>query len=181
MLKLLGLFILVGGLWYGIGAAMTNDSKGAIIGVFIGIMGLLITWKVEGKKKHSISSLAGATIQPTNSPPPALWFYVIGNEKTGPVTAKEIINSVASGRIGEDTLVWSEDMPDWIPFSSSTLFYGSKTLKEPPPPPLSTSAAPVNAKHLSTNNKSKTMLIIILAVLIAVIVGTVVWGRRDWK
>jgi hypothetical protein len=57
MLKLLGLFILVGGLWYGIGAAMTQDSKGAIIGVFIGIIGLLITWKAEGKnKKEHLSS-----------------------------------------------------------------------------------------------------------------------------
>lgn len=51
MLKFLGLFILVGGLWYGIGAAMTHDSKGAIIGVFIGVIGILITWKAEGKKK----------------------------------------------------------------------------------------------------------------------------------
>jgi|BogFormECP12_OM1_1039635.scaffolds.fasta_scaffold145801_1 hypothetical protein len=51
MLKFLGLFILVGGLWYGIGAAMTHDSKGGIIGVFVGIIGLLIIWKTEGKKK----------------------------------------------------------------------------------------------------------------------------------
>jgi hypothetical protein len=52
MLKFIGLVILVVGLWYAIGALVSHDHKGAFIGTIIGIVGLLITWKVEGKKRN---------------------------------------------------------------------------------------------------------------------------------
>ena len=47
------------------------------------------------------------------------WFYAIGNEKKGPIPGKAIISLFKNSDINKDTLVWSEGMDGWLPYSKS--------------------------------------------------------------
>src|SRR4051794_37317115 len=42
------------------------------------------------------------------------WYYAIGQQRQGPVTAAEMKMLIASGQVSGGTLVWAEGMPTWI-------------------------------------------------------------------
>lgn len=48
-----------------------------------------------------------------------MWYAGIRGEKVGPLSAGELRDRLASGEIGEDTLLWREGMADWIPLSQA--------------------------------------------------------------
>ncbi len=45
------------------------------------------------------------------------WYYVVDEEKEGPVSVEELRSLVESGTINSKTLVWNQQMSDWQPFS----------------------------------------------------------------
>lgn len=46
------------------------------------------------------------------------WFYSVGDEKMGPVPSARMIEMSEAGDFAEDTLAWTEGMPDWVPAKS---------------------------------------------------------------
>lgn len=45
------------------------------------------------------------------------WFYSVGSQLFGPVSADELRPMTTSGELAPDTLVWTAGMPDWRPAS----------------------------------------------------------------
>lgn len=48
---------------------------------------------------------------------PKQWFYVEGGERRGPVSEEDLAGLLQSGRLGVDSLVWTQGMGDWKPVS----------------------------------------------------------------
>lgn len=46
------------------------------------------------------------------------WFYSVGEEKMGPVSTARMLEMSEAGEFTDETLVWAEGLPDWIPASS---------------------------------------------------------------
>lgn len=62
--------------------------------------------------------------QPEESPKTgseALWYYVSGDDSTGPFTVDEMFEKIRMGVITDNTYVWSKGLPDWIRLSQSAL------------------------------------------------------------
>ncbi len=45
---------------------------------------------------------------------PARWYYLDGEAQRGPTDLAEVRRLVLEGRIGTDTYVWADGMPDWM-------------------------------------------------------------------
>lgn len=65
----------------------------------------------------------------------AEWHYVAGGQPVGPVAAEDIENRFQEGVIDRDTLVWSEDLPEWQPIRQVEAFDALTRKKAPPPIP----------------------------------------------
>lgn len=53
-----------------------------------------------------------------DGPPPIQWYYAIAGQQHGPVASADWEALVASGTITEETLVWHEGLPKWMPWGS---------------------------------------------------------------
>ncbi len=52
------------------------------------------------------------------------WFYVVGSERKGPLTADQMAALRSAGVIDEATLVWTDGMAGWAPLSDTPLHAG---------------------------------------------------------
>lgn len=69
------------------------------------------------------------------------WFYAEGGKQQGPIDEAQLVALIQSGRITQETLVWREGMPNWLP-----LRLARATLPPPPvPPPATPESAPLPA------------------------------------
>lgn len=48
-------------------------------------------------------------------PDPARWFHLSGGVQQGPEDLETMRAMVLDGRIGPDTYVWADGMPEWQP------------------------------------------------------------------
>jgi hypothetical protein len=48
-------------------------------------------------------------------PDAARWYHLEGEVQHGPVALDVIRELVITGRVGPDTYVWADGMPDWLP------------------------------------------------------------------
>ena len=49
------------------------------------------------------------------------WHYVEQGQPAGPVSDEQFAELVRTGKINATTLVWREDMTDWLPYRQVTL------------------------------------------------------------
>ena len=68
---------------------------------------------------------------PTSGPPLQItsetqWFYARDNERQGPVSTNTLRHLLLTSAIDDDTLVWSEGMPDWMPAGRVTPLSGEQ-------------------------------------------------------
>ncbi|MGB0578266.1 MAG: DUF2523 family protein [Limisphaerales bacterium] len=47
------------------------------------------------------------------------WYYAINNEQKGPISEEEFQQLVRAGKISQQTLVWQENLPNWVPYKDS--------------------------------------------------------------
>lgn len=66
----------------------------------------------------------------------ATWYYAMGNDRQGPVEAKEVDRLIAASRISGDTLVWRDGLDGWEPAMRHFSFAVAS------PPPLDSAAPP---------------------------------------
>jgi len=77
------------------------------------------------------------TNQPSNATPPPLpnqvaqYFVALNNQQMGPYSLTQIQESINSGQITKDTLVWTQGMSGWQKASEVLSNYFTQT-----PPPL---------------------------------------------
>ena len=72
----------------------------------------------------------------------AQWFYAVGQEQKGPVSADQLRSLLASGEVGRDTLVWNSSMSEWTPLGRTGFLGAGPSSFAPPPPPPPGYAAP---------------------------------------
>lgn len=62
------------------------------------------------------------------------WYYAVGKQQNGPVSAGELVALHGDGRIDASTLVWREGLPNWQPLSALAVEIGIPPPKPAPPP-----------------------------------------------
>lgn len=69
-------------------------------------------------------------------PPPAeAWHVTVGGQTSGPFTAGQIAEGIATGQVSGSTLLWSAALPGWTAASQIPQFAG-RFAPTPPPPPV---------------------------------------------
>lgn len=68
------------------------------------------------------------------------WYYSDDSQRKGPCSLQLIINQMKASKIGKDTLVWKQGMPDWLPISQTEL--NTYTIVTPPPLPSQKTTPP---------------------------------------
>src|SRR5687768_17258167 len=48
----------------------------------------------------------------------ANYHYVVNGQSNGPVTIEQIDDLVKSGSLAAETLIWTDGMPEWQPYSA---------------------------------------------------------------
>jgi hypothetical protein len=64
---------------------------------------------------------------------PTAWHVVERGQAVGPFSADQLAQAMAAGRVGADTLVWSEGMVGWA--AARTVPALARMFGGPPPPP----------------------------------------------
>jgi uncharacterized RDD family membrane protein YckC len=52
-----------------------------------------------------------------------VWHYVQNGQSLGPIPESELVKMLVEGRLGADTLVWTESLTDWTPASRIEAFH----------------------------------------------------------
>lgn len=71
----------------------------------------------------------------------AEWYYVDNGAQAGPVSAEELQNKVTAGLLPPDSLVWTETLPEWTPFSAIPELQPTPTAPPPAAAPTPVAAA----------------------------------------
>jgi uncharacterized protein (TIGR00266 family) len=74
----------------------------------------------------------------------AQWYMVVGGQQVGPVTEEDIVNSIRSGTVDGNTLVFLGGMDNWTPLKDVAHFK-AHLRPEPSPPPVVATSAPAPA------------------------------------
>ena len=53
-----------------------------------------------------------------------MWYYMLNNQRLGPVDEQAMRSLIASGSVTIDSLVWTQGMTTWVKFSQSSLASG---------------------------------------------------------
>jgi len=53
------------------------------------------------------------------------WFYEVGNERLGPVSLEVLQVLVRSGKVGRQTRVWAEGLPEPVPAGSFAVLFSA--------------------------------------------------------
>lgn len=106
------------------------------------------------------------------------WYYAEGNrQRIGPLPDANLVELYRSGRIGLDTLVWREGLPQWRPLGdfAEELALPAPADGQPPPLPFGAAApaAPVTAPAASVAPPRKGMSGCAIAAIVVGVVGVV--------
>jgi len=82
-----------------------------------------------------LPSLNDQSTPSTTTLPPVAWHYMLNGKRIGPTSETEIKRLLSVGTLDNKTLVWKENLDDWIPISQTALKCPTTT-----PPPLTGAA-----------------------------------------
>ncbi len=114
--------------------AMGDAAKsGNVTGGVEGMMGMAMMQMMMNQQTAARPAAA-----PGVPPPPAPQYYVAqGGQQAGPFTMEQLQQMVSAGQISQQTYVWKQGLPNWMPAAQvpeiSRLF--GATPPPPPPPP----------------------------------------------
>jgi len=101
------------------------NPAGGLAGAGVGLgMGMAMA----GPMLHSAADPAA----PPATPP--MWHLVEDGQPVGPLSASQMLEAIAAGRLRADTLVWSAGMPDWVT-AADTPQWAARFPATPPPLP----------------------------------------------
>ena len=92
------------------------------------------------------------------------WYYAEGNQqRRGPLPETDLAELFRSGRIGLDTWVWREGLPQWRPLSEFARELGLSVAAAPPPlPPTMPARAAAPAPAMPKRGLSGCMIALII-------------------
>ena len=64
-----------------------------------------------------------------------MWHLVEDGQPIGPLSATQMVEAIAAGRVRADTLVWTAGMGDWAT-ATETPQWAPRFSATPPPPPI---------------------------------------------
>ena len=94
-----------------------------------------------------------------------MWYYMLNNQRMGPVDDSAMRALLAAGTIHIDTLVWTDGMPNWDRLSQTTLGSGM-SLPPAAPRPAPPAYQPGQAAYAGAANRKDRVVYILLAVLL---------------
>lgn len=100
------------------------------------------------------------------------WFIHDGSQQRGPLSEATISEMASNGMLNDGTLLWTEGMADWIPFSKSP-FCPKSSQPEPPPVPQRPCSQPSAYRQIIAGAEPNTVEIkktpVILTIIFTVI------------
>lgn len=97
------------------------------------------------------------------------WYYAEGSrQRVGPLAGENLVELYRSGRIGLDTLVWRDGLPQWQPLGDFALELGLPAPADGAPPPLPF-ATPAVAAVAPKQGMSGCAIAVIIAVVVGVL------------
>lgn len=88
------------------------------IGIFFGLLGILVMCFAPGKQKPKQTPLPQAPLveEIIIGPSDKFWYYLDeAHEQKGPMSFSALNKTWKQGTITAQTLVWNEDFSDWTP------------------------------------------------------------------
>src|SRR5262245_29406003 len=122
---------------YQVGKAIPEMAARGGGGVAGDAMGIGVGLSMGQQMARNFGGGGGAVGAGTPPPPPAAWHVAQGGATQGPFSPQQILEGIAAGRIGRDTLLWSAGMGGWSPAASVGDFAARFAAPPPPPPPKS--------------------------------------------
>jgi len=125
---------------YQMGQAMVSAAEnpaggGAAEGMGLG-MGFAMANRMVGAGGMTGAAPAGVPGMPPPVPQPVAWHIAVDGERKGPVSGEKLTDSIAKGRVKQDTLVWCAGMQQWAPAGSVQQlapYFQPPAAPEPPP------------------------------------------------
>ena len=134
---------------YQLGQAMPEaaaNPAGGLAGAGVGLgMGLAMTNSMGGLMGQDGQGNGGGPAPgapsaggpgPASGPPPVpvatAWHFAENGQPVGPVTAPQVAEAVAAGRVSPSTLVWTAGMSGWSPAGEAEAFAGVFAAMPPP-------------------------------------------------
>ncbi len=102
------------------------------------------------------------------------WYYVESNRQHGPLAAEALASLLRSGRIGRDTRIWREGLPEWRPLHEFASELGLDGISASGPPPIPSHAASTRpavaapAKKTGLSGGMITLIVIAAAAIPAI-------------
>ncbi len=117
---------------YQLGASIPTaaaNPAGGLAGAGVGVgMGMAIAGAGTAPSKAPLP-----LIPPTpQAPDPAVWYVTSGGQSFGPYTVAQLRESIGSGQLDADSMVWTAGMVAWTPMGRVARL---AMLLTPPPPP----------------------------------------------
>jgi uncharacterized RDD family membrane protein YckC len=72
---------------------------------------------------------------------PRQWHYASKGGQVGPIPEQELVRLFHSGQLTPDTLVWTQELKDWVPASSVDGLLPPSSIPAPQPPPIAPAPA----------------------------------------
>jgi hypothetical protein len=58
----------------------------------------------------------------TQAPPPppqdSVWYYLVGQQRLGPIPSQTVLHLIEGGSVSGGTLIWRQGMAEWAPLGS---------------------------------------------------------------
>jgi hypothetical protein len=128
--------IVIGWIFFGIVCSKIASIKNRnarywfILGLFFGLVGLIIIYFLNPLKKKNIYSpnvINQISVSKSLPNDNNYWYYLDNNKnQIGPVSVKKIFDNYFEGKISDTTYVWNDTMKDWsllkdLPIFSETV------------------------------------------------------------
>jgi hypothetical protein len=87
--------------------------------------------------------MTDANAVPSAGGPQPQWFYLINNQRCGPVSTEQLQAMMRAGQAPPGMMVWREGFPQWIPAATASELTGG-------PPPLPGVTSQTEARRIRT-------------------------------
>ncbi len=97
-----------------------------------GLMGMAMMQMMMNQQQPRSSQAPGAPVPP---PMTAQFYVAVNGQQVGPLTLEQVQQMIASGQVNQNTYVWKQGLPNWVPASQVPEIAGLFGAVPPPPPP----------------------------------------------
>ncbi len=120
---------------YQMGQALTDAAANPGGGGASEGMGLGMGFAMANQMMQTAGQAGAPGMAPPPPPMQTVWHIAVNGQTTGPFTAQQLQQSIATGQVKNDTMVWTNGMAGWQPAGQVPQLSGMFAASPPPPPP----------------------------------------------